>query len=131
MRHSAFTGFLGYCAISLVFCAASPSHAALLGWAVGAGGTIVMTPDGGATWVPEVSGVSTNLNGVDFVSPLRGVAVGDGGVSVHTTDGGQTWSLASTGTSANLTDIAFFNASIGVAVGTGGIALRTTDGGLT
>ena len=131
MQLPTFAGLLRCCAISIALGAAVPSHSALLGWAVGANGTIVMTPDGGTTWVAESSGVSANLNGVQFVSSVWGVAVGNGGVSVHTTDGGLTWSTASTGTALNLNGVAFFDPLRGVAVGTDGVRVRTTDGGLT
>ena len=46
--------------------------------AVGNGGTILESPDGGANWDAQVSGVGTNLVGVDIVNPM--IVVGDGGV---------------------------------------------------
>ncbi|MGH9835869.1 MAG: YCF48-related protein, partial [Blastocatellia bacterium] len=49
------------------------------GWAVGNGGVILTSNDGGATWTPEQSGVSANLRGVFFVNATTGFAVGDNG----------------------------------------------------
>jgi photosystem II stability/assembly factor-like uncharacterized protein len=46
--------------------------------AVGNGGTILESTDGGATWNAQTSGVATNLVGVDIVNPM--IVVGDGGV---------------------------------------------------
>ncbi len=69
---------------------ASPTHV----WAVG-GNSIIHTPDGGQTWVPQniptniPSGV--NLFDVAAASPTDVWAVGTGGVILRTTDGGQTW----------------------------------------
>jgi hypothetical protein len=37
------------------------------GWAVGFGGTILHTDDGGLTWTPQDSGTTDNLHGVVFL----------------------------------------------------------------
>ena len=42
-------------------------HTPLLGWAVGAGGTIVKTIDGGKKWKKVVSGTTASLSGVFFL----------------------------------------------------------------
>src|SRR5207237_10711756 len=49
------------------------------GWAVGDGGLILTTSDGGNTWTPEPSGVTTELRSVSFDSSGIGYAVGAGG----------------------------------------------------
>ena len=49
-------------------------------WAVGAAGEIIATTDGGNTWWPQDSPVSSDLYSVDFVNRHLGFAVGDGGV---------------------------------------------------
>jgi photosystem II stability/assembly factor-like uncharacterized protein len=46
--------------------------------AVGNGGTILESTDGGANWNAQTSGVGTDLVGVDIVNPM--IVVGDGGV---------------------------------------------------
>src|SRR6185503_1976878 len=47
---------------------------------VGDEGVILSTADGGGTWAPEVSGVTSRLLSVFFVSPSLGFAVGANGV---------------------------------------------------
>lgn len=46
--------------------------------AVGNAGTILESTDGGANWDAQISGVGTNLVGVDIINPM--IVVGDGGV---------------------------------------------------
>ena len=60
----------------------------LHGWAVGSGGTVLRTTDGGLTWTKLRSGVSGSLHGVRFVSPTRGWIVGDDAAILSTTTGG-------------------------------------------
>ena len=47
------------------------------GFAVGSGGTILATRDGGASWQAQASGTQVVLMSVHFVSPELGFAVGD------------------------------------------------------
>ena len=58
------------------------------GWAVGAGGTIVATTDGGATWSAQDSGTTQTLNSVVFTDADHGIIVGYGGTVLSTTRGG-------------------------------------------
>jgi len=58
------------------------------GWAVGDGGTLLRTSDGGQSWTPQVSGVSQRLESICFTSATNGWAVGQGGTVLHTTTGG-------------------------------------------
>jgi photosystem II stability/assembly factor-like uncharacterized protein len=60
------------------------------GYAVGwnAGGAVLKTTNGGATWVPQLSNSTPGLNGMHFVDALRGWAVGDAGKIIHTSNGG-------------------------------------------
>lgn len=63
------------------------------GWAVGLGGTIVSSDDGGKTWKPGPHIVAANLRSVRFQRDgKRGWAVGDRGTVLRTEDGGDTWS---------------------------------------
>jgi photosystem II stability/assembly factor-like uncharacterized protein len=64
------------------------------GWAVGAGGVILSTTDGGRTWRAQASGVGDDLYDVKFFDAREGWAVGAGGALLHTTDGGHTWAEA-------------------------------------
>ncbi len=54
------------------------------GTAVGGGGTILRTVDGGATWTPQSSGTTNFLFGVSFVDASTGTAVGGGGTIPQT-----------------------------------------------
>jgi photosystem II stability/assembly factor-like uncharacterized protein len=99
------------------------------GWAVGAGGTIIHTADGGQNWLPQTSGVSTALNAVWFANTQQGWAAGDGGVIVATADGGQTWAPQVSNSVSKLRTIWFFNSDTGYVAGQGGLCLRTVNGG--
>jgi photosystem II stability/assembly factor-like uncharacterized protein len=100
------------------------------GWAVGDGGTIIHTSDGGGTWGPQSSGVTQTLNAVHFSSDTTGWAVGDGGVIVRTGNGGTGWETQTSGTANDLNDVVFTpGASIGFAVGDAETVLATTDTG--
>jgi photosystem II stability/assembly factor-like uncharacterized protein len=90
------------------------------GWAVGAGGAIFSTKDGGRTWRPQESGVDYDLSDVKFLDRAEGWAVGGEGVVLHTTDGGQTWKAESRATNHALEKIFFVGRGRAWAVGFGG-----------
>ena len=95
--------------------------------AVGEGGTIVRSIDGGQGWTTISSPVGDALRGVAFNGKL-GLAVGIGGRLLRTTDGGLDWD-----NQARPTKKALYSASIGdgFAVITGeegGIFVSTDDG---
>jgi photosystem II stability/assembly factor-like uncharacterized protein len=69
---------------------------------------------------------TSELTGIEFVSPSQGWAVGQGAI-LATTDGGAHWTPQLTGRH-NLTEVDFVNAADGWAVGTDSL-LATTDGG--
>jgi len=62
------------------------------GWAVGPGGTIIHTINGGTNWGFETSGTPKDLNAVYAVSPTEAWVAGASGTILHTTDQGATWS---------------------------------------
>jgi photosystem II stability/assembly factor-like uncharacterized protein len=113
------------------------------GWAVGDGGVIRATTDGGATWGPQASGTTEDLHAVAFGDATHGWAVGRFSLILTTTNGGATWSKQSGGEASGywLTAVAFTDASHGSAVGQGGarwvngiqewfnVILDTNDGG--
>ena len=104
------------------------------GWAVGAGGTVLHTSDGGATWERQDSGTDVALPKVSFVSPEEGWAVGKLGVVIHTRDGGKTWErrAADATLGRNLIGVSFVDAQTGwVMTELGSVILKTEDGGKT
>ena len=101
------------------------------GWAVGLGGTVLATTDGGAMWFAQSSGTAFDLTGVAFANATDGWAVGLGGTVLATTDGGATWVAQSSGTKAPLYAVAVATASDAWAVGLNGTILATTDGEAT
>ncbi|HEX3558998.1 MAG TPA: YCF48-related protein [Pyrinomonadaceae bacterium] len=118
--------------------AQSPAHASSVrlnavsfadahrGWAVGAGGAVFKTSDGGRTWRAQASGTDADLFDVKFFDEREGRAVGGDGTAIHTTDGGATWHAEPTGTPHTLERLFFASRARGWAVGFGGtiIAFR-------
>jgi hypothetical protein len=62
-----------------------------VGTAVGAGGTICRTSNGGTTWTVQPSGTEYSLYGVSFRDANIGTVVGEGGTILRTTTGGVVW----------------------------------------
>jgi hypothetical protein len=61
--------------------------------AVGAAGTVLLTADGGATWMSEVPPTGENLLGVSCPVANECVAVGSGATVLTSSDGGATWTV--------------------------------------
>ena len=102
------------------------------GTAVGEGGVILRTTDGGSTWVPQSSGTAETLFGVSFSDSNTGTAVGGtfGKSEIfRTTDGGEHWIPQANPGTEFLFDVSFTDTNNGTAVGDQGTILRTTDGG--
>lgn len=70
------------------------------GWAVGSGGGLFVTHDGGQTWSTKVTGISNDLKWIVFPDAQDGYAAGDS-VILHTTDGGNTWQQINLPTTTN------------------------------
>jgi len=122
-----------------------------LGWAVGKGGVIMKTTDGGDTWEYQrrdkiLSESQEWFSNVKFVDSLQGWCVGGtgvfpfNGVLLHTSDGGRNWSTQAFDTTQEtewLYGITFVDSLTGWAVGgdwsgnVGGAIFKTIDGGLT
>ncbi len=79
------TTYDGYSAVTF------PDHTH--GTAVGTGGWIIHSTDGGVTWQRQNSGVLGGLGGVAFVNDSIGYASGANGVVIKTTNGGLSWVL--------------------------------------
>ena len=103
------------------------------GWAVGSGGAIAHTTDGGKTWLPQHSGVSEDLRDVEFVDEKYGRILGSN-VLLQTENGGETWQPILQTIKQNLPRINsmhFLNAAEGWLGARIGEILHTTDGGKT
>ena len=61
-------------------------------WVAGHPGSVIWhTPDGGQTWMQQMTGQSLPINSLTFASESVGWAVGALGTFLRTDDGGQTW----------------------------------------
>jgi photosystem II stability/assembly factor-like uncharacterized protein len=67
-------------------------------WIAGSPGTRVFhSPDGGTTWLAQMTGQTAPLRGLSFVDDSHGWAVGELGSILATQDGGRTWKLQRAG----------------------------------
>lgn len=90
------------------------------GWAVGAGGAVYATGDGGRVWRALDARTDADLFDVKFLDGAEGWASGAGGTVLHTTDGGATWSAETSPTTHPLERLFFAGRARGWAVGFGG-----------
>ena len=99
--------------------------------AVGDGGTILLSSDGGADWTaPTSPSPTTNaLDSVVFADPEHGWAVGSAGTVVATTDGGASWQVRPCPTTATLRTVACASPTRAWVAGDRGVLLATLDGG--
>ncbi|MBN1674114.1 MAG: fibronectin type III domain-containing protein [Kiritimatiellae bacterium] len=103
---------------------------ATTGWAVGHGGKIIKTTDGGDTWVQQDSGhPDAELISLHFVNSTTGWVVGYDGLLLHTTNAGANWATVDMGTSAHFQSVWFINETTGWLFGNGGTIRKTTNGG--
>jgi photosystem II stability/assembly factor-like uncharacterized protein len=100
-----------------------------VGWVVGAGGKILKTADGGASFEAQTSYTTEQLHAVYFVDSTTGWVVGNTGTILKTTDGGASWVAQDSASSENLQAVYFLNSVTGFAVGANGTILRTINGG--
>lgn len=101
------------------------------GWAVGGGGTILATIDGGRTWRRQPVQLQENIYSVALVSPQEGWAVGEHGLLVHTSSGGTTWDPQPRPAATDLYRVRFVTPQVGWIVGEHAVILATRDGGRT
>ena len=101
--------------------------------AVGERGHILISTDGGETWVQQEVPTRTALTGVYFHDRNLGWAVGHDSAILRTTDGGTTWELVNWAPEdeAPFFDVWFSDADNGVVIGAYGSYYETTDGGTT
>jgi len=135
------TGGTGWCAVSsrpatgTLNAVAKVDASTLV--AVGDGGVILRSSDGGVSWNAVSSGTNQTLRAVAFAGPAVGLAVGSGGTVLRSTDTGQSWTSVTTpaGAGAVFSSVAFASPAVGVLTNwnqssdAAGIMLRTQDGG--
>jgi photosystem II stability/assembly factor-like uncharacterized protein len=99
-------------------------------WAVGDGGVIVHSADGGATWATQTSGIAWNIREIDAADASTLYFIGNNRRVRKTINGGTSWAQT-TGSPANTTwyGIAVANANTVWVAGTGGNLSKTTNGG--
>lgn len=98
--------------------------------AVGEGGIVMRTTNGGATWTKSIPfGAVTRYTGVDFFDANVGYIVGWPSMVLKTVDGGVNWASC-TNTGFNITypnDVFFTHAATGYVVGESGKMYKTVD----
>jgi photosystem II stability/assembly factor-like uncharacterized protein len=116
---------------SIVAADYAPVATAATAVAVGDGGSVATSADGGVTWTSRTPGPQPVLRGIAFASPAIGAAVGDAGTILRTVDGGDSWAAVSGPSSTmSMNDIAFPTPQVAIAVGDGAI-WRSVDAGAT
>jgi photosystem II stability/assembly factor-like uncharacterized protein len=113
---------------------------ATTGWAVGTGGTLIQTTNGGSTWTSLNSGTTNPLTSVFFLNSSVGFMTGGivgqfgpgNGFILRTTNGGTSWTTVLSNANASLNKVKFVTADTGYAVGGDtdpGVVYRTINGG--
>lgn len=80
-------------------------------------------------FLPQNSGVTSQLNAISFSTVSTGIVVGKSGVIRKTADSGLNWSASASGTTVDLSDVTFVGPSTFIAVGKLGTILKTTNAG--
>ncbi|HYO50949.1 MAG TPA: YCF48-related protein [Chloroflexia bacterium] len=100
------------------------------GLAVGIGGVVYRSTDGGRNWDPILTSTSNNLSSVSYVNSQLAWAVGQDGVIIRTTNGGASWQRQLSGTDAYFGGVTFVSPTEGWIAG-GDVFLHTTNAGAT
>jgi hypothetical protein len=95
------------------------------GWAVGFGGVILNTTNGGTSWHFQNSGITSHLYSVHFSNADIGWTAGS--AVLKTVNGGQNWFTQTVPFGGN--DLFFIDTNKGWLVGYAGKILKTIDGG--
>ena len=88
-------------------------RSARLGWAVGSGGTILKTVDGGKRWKKITSSPAVLLTNVFFIDDKQGWVTGASGTIRMSRDGGETWIPQAVDTQVPLYGVAFASPKLG------------------
>lgn len=98
-------------------------------WAVGNGGLVFHSVDGGATWTSITLGTQT-LRAVAALNSNVWIT-GDNGTCYHSNDAGATWNSVVIGTSSALRAVVFTDPVTGFVAGDNGALFKTEDGGVS
>lgn len=97
--------------------------------AVGAGGLVTVTANGGWTWQERDVPTNDALTDVSYGSENDVWVVGEFGTILHSNNAGLTWNLQTSPIMADLNSVSFANADTGYIAGQGGTVLYTANGG--
>lgn len=97
------------------------------GWAVGHGGTILSTDNGGMDWIDRSLSYGIDLKSVFFLFENLGFVAGDNRI-YKSIDEGETWNIVYENDDDYIVDIYFPHHSRGYAVGYNGLFLKSVDG---
>jgi photosystem II stability/assembly factor-like uncharacterized protein len=98
------------------------------GWAIGHGGVVLATSDGGDTWVKQLDGIGAAKLELDAAQTDTQARASDSGAQRRLADAQR---LVDDGADKPLLALHFFDAKRGFVVGAYGIAFGTVDGGQT
>ena len=82
-----------------------------------------------AQWFPQNSGITENIQSVQFVNDSTGFVVGDNGLILKTVNGGDSWFQLNSNVTVNLYAISMISASTGWVAGDEGTILKTQNSG--
>lgn len=102
----------------------------LTGYAVGGGGTVIKTTNGGTNWNVINVGLSGYIPCLYFVNGSTGYLGTSQQVIKKTIDGGDTWTTQSLPTTSYIADINFINDQTGFVSSNGRQIFKTTNGGI-
>lgn len=101
------------------------------GWIGGLSRNLLMSTDGGLSWVEQLKGLKGYIRAIQFVDNTTGWAVGDSGTIYKTENGGQTWTDQSISPDHSLLGCSFVSSQRGWIGAEFGKILMTSDGGTT
>jgi photosystem II stability/assembly factor-like uncharacterized protein len=100
----------------------------LITYAVGDGGTVLLSRDKGLTWVDRsIPGLTRNLYGLDYFDVFQGVGVvvcGDSGIICISTDSGISWTQHNAITTNKFNSIMAYGGDNFIAVGDNGTIIK-------
>jgi hypothetical protein len=91
--------------------------------------TLLFSPNGGDSIIPQYIGLHASILDCDFISPTKGFMSTSYGGILSSTDAGMSWSPLSLPVNNVFTSMSFVDTAYGWAVGLNGVILATSDGG--